>query len=72
MSNDEAADGDESGAIGADAIGDDPIDDDAIDVAGALDGIEGRPLAERAGGYQELADRLREALEHSDPSRGDG
>ncbi|WP_448809680.1 hypothetical protein [Agromyces bauzanensis] len=32
--------------------------------------IESKPLAERAQGYQELADRLRAELEHSDPSRG--
>lgn len=32
--------------------------------------IESRPLGERAQGYQELADRLRTELEHSDPSRG--
>ena len=32
--------------------------------------IESAPLAERALRYQELADRLRSELEHSDPSRG--
>lgn len=32
--------------------------------------IESKPLAERAQAYQELADRLRTELEHSDPSRG--
>lgn len=32
--------------------------------------VESKPLAERAQGYQELADRLRTELEHSDPSRG--
>jgi hypothetical protein len=32
--------------------------------------IESKPLAERAPAYQELADRLRTELEHSDPSRG--
>lgn len=32
--------------------------------------IESAPLAERAVRYQELADRLRSELEHSDPSRG--
>jgi len=32
--------------------------------------IESAPLAERAARYQELADRLRSELEHSDPSRG--
>lgn len=32
--------------------------------------IESKPLGERAHGYQELADRLRTELEHSDPSRG--
>jgi hypothetical protein len=32
--------------------------------------IESAPLAERAARYQELADRLRGELEHSDPSRG--
>jgi hypothetical protein len=32
--------------------------------------IESAPLAERAAQYQDLADRLRSELEHSDPSRG--
>jgi hypothetical protein len=33
--------------------------------------IEALPLAERAPEYQAVADRLRSALERSDPSRGD-
>jgi hypothetical protein len=36
----------------------------------ALADIESKPLAERAPGYQALADRLRAELEQSDPSRG--
>lgn len=32
--------------------------------------IESKPLDERAQAYQELAERLRADLEHSDPSRG--
>jgi hypothetical protein len=48
---------------------------DAADAASAvtlaeLRDIESMPLAERASRYQELADRLRAELEHSDPSRG--
>ncbi|RXZ68612.1 hypothetical protein [Agromyces albus] len=35
----------------------------------ALSDIEALPLAERAPGYQALADRLRIELEQSDPSR---
>lgn len=35
----------------------------------ALRDIEALPLAERAPGYQALADRLRIELEQSDPSR---
>ncbi|MDQ0575037.1 hypothetical protein [Agromyces albus] len=35
----------------------------------ALRDIEELPLAERAPGYQALADRLRIELEQSDPSR---
>lgn len=34
-----------------------------------LSEIEGLPLDERAPGYEGLAARLREELEHSDPSR---
>ncbi|PWC02845.1 hypothetical protein [Agromyces badenianii] len=37
-------------------------------VPGVLAEIEARPLAERAEGYQALADQLRTQLEHSDPS----
>ena len=45
--------------------------DSAADVTVAeLRDIESKPLGERAHGYQELADRLRAELEHSDPSRG--
>lgn len=40
------------------------------DTIAALRDIESKPLGERAQGYQELADRLRTELEHSDPSRG--
>lgn len=40
------------------------------DTVAALRDIESKPLAERADGYQQLADRLRTELEHSDPSRG--
>ncbi|WP_448004230.1 hypothetical protein [Agromyces bauzanensis] len=40
------------------------------DTVAELRDIESRPLAERAQGYQELADRLRAELEHSDPARG--
>lgn len=40
------------------------------DALAHLRDIESKPLAERAPGYQELADRLRTELEHSDPSRG--
>lgn len=39
------------------------------DTVAALRDVESRPLSERAQGYQELADRLRADLEHSDPSR---
>ena len=47
-------------------------DDDrpASDAAAAISDIESTPLAERAPGYQDLADRLRVELEQSDPSRG--
>jgi hypothetical protein len=52
-----------------------PRHDDAAGAASAdmlaqLRDIESKPLAERAPAYQELADRLRTELEHSDPSRG--
>jgi hypothetical protein len=52
-----------------------PRSSDADDAAPAdtvaeLRDIESKPLAERAAGYQQLADRLRAELEHSDPSRG--
>ena len=40
------------------------------DTRAALHDIESKPLAERAPGYQDLADRLRAELEQSDPSRG--
>ncbi|MFD4423165.1 hypothetical protein ACFWN7_16900 [Agromyces sp. NPDC058484] len=42
----------------------------SADTIAELGDIESRPLAERAPRYQELADRLRTELEHSDPSRG--
>jgi hypothetical protein len=50
-----------------DAASDDAASDDT---RAALQDIESRPLAERAPGYQALADRLRSELEQSDPSRG--
>ncbi|MGW9631798.1 hypothetical protein ACWGST_13940 [Agromyces sp. NPDC055520] len=40
----------------------------ASSVAAVLAEVEARPLAERAEGYQALAERLRTQLEHSDPS----
>jgi hypothetical protein len=40
------------------------------DIRAALTEIESQPLADRAPGYQDLADRLRAELEESDPSRG--
>ncbi|KRE25019.1 hypothetical protein [Agromyces sp. Soil535] len=40
------------------------------DVRATLAEIESQPLADRAPGYQDLADRLRVELEESDPSRG--
>ena len=45
-------------------------DDAAHETTAALQDIESKPLAERAPGYQALADRLRAELEQSDPSRG--
>ena len=46
-------------------------DDAASDgVRAALDDIEAQPLAERAPGYAQLAERLRTQLEESDPARG--
>ena len=45
---------------------------DPAEAAAELGDIEELPLDERAPRYHSLADRLREALEHSDPSRGDG
>lgn len=42
----------------------------SADTLAELRDIESKPLAERAPRYQELADRLRTELEHSDPSRG--
>jgi len=42
----------------------------SADALARLRDIESKPLAERPAGYQELADRLRAELEHSDPSRG--
>jgi hypothetical protein len=42
----------------------------SADTLAELRDIESMPLAERASRYQELADRLRAELEHSDPSRG--
>ncbi|WP_022894686.1 hypothetical protein [Agromyces subbeticus] len=41
----------------------------AATVPGVLADLETRPLAERAEGYQSLADGLRAQLEQSDPSR---
>jgi len=40
------------------------------DVRAALAEIQSQPLADRAPGYQDLADRLQAELEESDPSRG--
>ena len=48
----------------------DAAGDASADTLAELRDIESKPLAERAKGYQELADRLRAELEHSDPSRG--
>ena len=45
-------------------------DDTTHETTAALQDLESRPLAERAPGYQALADRLRAELEQSDPSRG--
>ena len=45
-------------------------DDGTPETTAALQDIESKPLAERAPGYQALADRLRAELEQSDPSRG--
>jgi hypothetical protein len=47
-----------------------PDDAASDDTRAALQDIESQPLAERAPGYQALADRLRSELEQSDPSRG--
>ena len=48
-----------------------PDPDDAThETTAALEDIQSKPLAERAPGYQALADRLRAELEQSDPSRG--
>ena len=63
---------DAAGGVSADAADEprpDP-DDTAHDTTAALQDIESKPLAERAPGYQALADRLRAELEQSDPSRG--
>jgi hypothetical protein len=49
---------------------DDAAGEASADTLAELRDIESKPLAERATGYQELADRLRTELEHSDPSRG--
>ena len=57
----------ESLAAAGDAASGDAASDDTRD---ALLDIESKPLAERAPGYQSLADRLRAELEQSDPSRG--
>ncbi|WP_350346949.1 hypothetical protein ABIQ69_09855 [Agromyces sp. G08B096] len=56
--------GETDGAAGAPA-------DAALDDAREAAEIERMPLAERAPRYQAVAERLREELEHSDPSRGD-
>jgi hypothetical protein len=47
-----------------------PAGEASADTLAELRDIESKPLAERATGYQELADGLRTELEHSDPSRG--
>ncbi len=47
-----------------------PDDAASDDTRADLADIESKPLAERAPGYQALADRLRAELEQSDPSRG--
>ena len=63
---------DAAGGASADAADEprpDP-DDTAHEITAALQDIESKPLAERAPGYQALADRLRAELEQSDPSRG--
>jgi hypothetical protein len=44
-------------------------DEASDDTLEALREIESKPVADRAPGYQALADRLRGELEHSDPSR---
>jgi hypothetical protein len=61
-----------SGARDAGAAAPTAETDDAAsdDTRAALQDIESKPLAERAPGYQALADRLRAELEQSDPSRG--
>ena len=66
---------DAAGGASADAadVADEPRpdpDDTAHETTAALQDIESKPLAERAPGYQALADRLRAELEQSDPSRG--
>jgi hypothetical protein len=62
----------DAGAAAPTAEADDAASDDAAsdEVRAALQEIESKPLAERAPGYQALADRLRAELEQSDPSRG--
>ncbi|QEO13253.1 hypothetical protein FLP10_01590 [Agromyces intestinalis] len=73
MSTDEASDQaravpDEVEAEGAgDAA---TADERASQIGDELDAIEGAPLAERGARYQSLVDRLREALEQSDPAEG--
>jgi hypothetical protein len=46
--------------------------DTAASAADALVDIEAAPLAERAAGYDALAERLRAELERSDPARASG
>jgi hypothetical protein len=62
----------DSGASDPIAETDDAVSGDTTsgETRAALHDIESKPLAERAPGYQALADRLRAELEQSDPSRG--
>ncbi|MDQ2661014.1 MAG: hypothetical protein M3Y52_03985 [Actinomycetota bacterium] len=73
MSTDETADPGES-IESTDAAARPAAEPDGAEATAAtraeLRDIETAPLAERAARYQELADRLRSELEHSDPSRG--
>jgi hypothetical protein len=49
-----------------------PGPDTTASAADALVDIEAAPLAERASGYDALAERLRAELERSDPARTSG